>query len=283
MADIDPDLAGAIGFIKKSGREPKVKAGDIEKNLTARVRGERRPGEIITRKIFNYFEPRAESWKRINDILLLHNKVSLVIVIIILNILIFVTAFLDLPFISVIFFYLAISQIWKYIWPILSKILLRAPVEIPEDSAYQRFSVSNASAFLGTFVVLAYQLRVTINHGIAQKDIFVLGLTSFILFFVFYAALSFNDRLIFWVVAHAALFTGAAVRTWFSQAFQDTTHEIYRKGISHIKSYSSQIAEYSLKGEGRSGKGSRVGFPRLQTKVSPEKELLDKIEEVQEQ
>lgn len=291
MAEVDADLSGAIDFIQKSGRESKVKASDIKKNLTSRVRGERRPGEKVTRKIFDYFEPRAETWKKINDVLLLHNKVSLIIFIIALNALIFGAAFLDLPFISIIFFYLAISQIWKYIWPILSKIVLREPKEIPEDSSYQRYSVSNVSAFLGTFVVLAFQLQVTIKTGIERKDIFVLGLTSFVLFFIFYCALSFNDRLIFWVFSHAVLFSGVAIRTWFSKAFQDTTQEIYQKGISHIKSYGSSIYDFSLKSDSRSGRGSRVGskvgFPRLidpKEDLNPSKEeFLAKIEETQEQ
>ena len=167
-------------------------------------------------KLNHVLLPNEESVMKFQDVLLFHNKTKTIILFAVANLLFLLLWLLPFNSYTYIFFGLAllsISSLMKPLFPLLEKIFLGSKVaEIPADSAYQRYTVSQITAYIATiyYIILSYFQQ--IKETIQKKEVAHIFLCFFLAMTIYYIFISFGDAFILWVIMNIILLLPSSIR-----------------------------------------------------------------------
>lgn len=77
--------------------------------------------------------------------------------------------------------------------------------DFPQDSQIRRYSVAEISAFVGTAYYILHEQYEKAMKAVAEQEVFNMSVVMFVLMFVFYLFLSFNDAIITILLINAIL------------------------------------------------------------------------------
>lgn len=147
--------------------------------------------------------PHEETVYKLEDVLLFFHPPKAVALFAVVNLLFLAIYSLGLTAYSVIFlclaaYYLLPTVLAPVVGALSKAILADKVVEIPADSKVSRYNIAQLSAFVGTVYYVIEGRVAGARRSLRQKELLPMLLVLFMLMFLFYLFLSFNDTLITW-------------------------------------------------------------------------------------
>ena len=227
--------------------------------------------------------PHEEAVYKLEDVLLFFHPPKAAILFVLVNLAFLGIYYLGLTAYSVIFLVLAayhlLPTVLAPVVGVLSKLVLADKVcEVPADSKVSRYNIAELSAFIGTVYYVIEGRVASARRCLKQKEFLPMFVVLFMLMFLFYLFLSFNDTVTTWFLVNGALLLPFASQMRLSGVFD--------KLGSKVDKLAAEAADVSEKKEEavveRSVEAADAGEKKEEAVVEPSVEAADAGEKKEE-
>lgn len=187
----------------------------------------------IGKRLYVVLSPHEDTIYKIEDILLFLKRRKAALLYILMNALFLGLYLLHLPAYSYILIAIGLYYILSFVKPLVRTffqkfILGKKQKVIPPDAPRQRYTVAQISASIATILYFWIRKSKESHRAIESGDYMSMFINLFILFFIFYLFLSFNDTFLSFAILNGLMLLPLLMQLKLSKLVTDISNQFHR-------------------------------------------------------